>query len=228
MVLGTPLLPVSLVNQAFDQIAEAIAKGELQPGERIREASLAREMGISRGVLREAMNRLEGRKLVARTSNVGVHVNALTEQDLYELLMLREALECLAARLAALHMSKEDVDGLRLLLESHARHDDINDGDGYFQRPIDDFHIWIARGSKNSRLISVLCDDLYYQLRLYRYRSSAFPGRARAALAEHRTILDAIAAGNADAAEAAMRLHLSRSRAKDAWMQPEPVSEDAA
>ena len=213
MALGTPLSPVSLVDQAFGQIADAIAVGDLKPGERIREAFLAREMGISRGVLREAMHRLEGRKLVVRTSNIGVHVATLSEQDLYELLTLREALECLAARLAAIHMRADEVATLRRLLDEHGDHADIQHGDGYFQRPVDDFHFRIARGSKNGRLISALCDDLYYQLRLYRYRSSVRPGRAQAALAEHHAIVDAIAARDPDEAERAMRAHLGQSRA---------------
>lgn len=214
MALGSPLAAISLVDQAFEQLADAIAIGDLKPGERLREALLARRMGISRGVLREAVHRLEGRKLVRRTSNIGVHIVSLTEQDLKELFALREALEALAARLSATHMSAADIGKLKRLLVSHERHDDVQLGSGYFQRPIDDFHVCIALGSKNSRLASTLCDDLYHQLRLYRYRSSVMPGRARAALKEHKTIVDAIARRDPDAAEAAMRLHLRNSQAR--------------
>lgn len=217
MALGTPIAPLSLVDQAFEQIADAIAVGELKPGERIREAFLARKMGISRGVLREAMHRLEGRKLVARTSNIGASVVQLTEQDFYELFTLREALEALAARLAATHMTADEVAELRSLIDDHRQHDDIRHGDGYFQRPVDDFHFCLARGSKNGRLIAALCDDLYYQLRLYRYRSSNIPGRAQAALAEHQEIVDAIEKRDPDRAERAMRSHMANSQAKLTW-----------
>ena len=214
MALGSPLAAVSLVDQAFEQLADAIAIGDLQPGERIREAFLAREMAISRGVLREAVHRLEGRKLVRRTSNIGVHVVSLTEKDRDELFAMREALEALAARLSATHMSAADISRLKRLLDAHERHDDVKLGSGYFQRPIDDFHVCIAMGSKNARLASTLCDDLYHQLRLYRYRSSVIPGRARAALKEHKTIVDAIGRRDPDAAEIAMRRHLQNSQAR--------------
>jgi DNA-binding GntR family transcriptional regulator len=117
MALGSPLAAVSLVDQAFEQLADAIAIGDLKPGERIREAFLAREMGISRGVLREAVHRLEGRKLVRRTSNIGVHVVSLTEHDLSELFAMREALEGLAARLAAQHMTTAEIGKLKRLLD---------------------------------------------------------------------------------------------------------------
>ena len=86
MALGSPLAAISLVDQAFEQLADAIAIGDLKPGERLREALLARRMGISRGVLREAVHRLEGRKLVRRTSNIGVHIVSLTEQDLKDMI----------------------------------------------------------------------------------------------------------------------------------------------
>jgi DNA-binding GntR family transcriptional regulator len=213
MTLGSPLAATSLVDQAFEQLADAIARGELKPGERIRESFLAREMGISRGVLREAVHRLEGRKLVRRTSNIGVHVLSLTDREANELFTMREVLEGLAARLAAQHMSVAEISKLKRLLDAHERQIDVKQGSGYFQRPIDDFHVSIALGSKNSRLASTLCDDLYHQLRLYRYRSSVIPGRTRSALAEHHAIVDAIARRDPDAAEAAMRGHLAHARA---------------
>ncbi len=221
MALETPIVASSLVDQTFDRIAEAITLGEIAPGERIREAALARKLGISRGVLREAMHRLEGLKLVTRTSNIGVHVVSLSEQDLQELYMVREALEGMAARLAAENMSEVEREELLRLLEEHGRGQDVQKGDGYYQPTDQDLHFQIARGSHNERLIHSLCDELYHQLRLYRYRSSARPGRAHAALAEHKAIVDAIVSGQADAAEKAMRTHLRNARANVAWSPPD-------
>ena len=217
MMLQSPITPFSLVDQTFERIADAIVRGELKPGERIREALLARELGISRGVLREAMQRLEGRKLVMRTSNIGVHVVERSRQDLYELVCMREALEGMAARLSAKHMTGREIDDLQRHLDQHSRHSDVEKGESYFQSTDDDLHYRIARGSHNSRLEAALCDELFYQLRLYRYRSSAIPGRAQAALQEHRHIVDAIAAHDPDSAEAAMRTHLANSRADQAF-----------
>ncbi len=217
MSLDQPIVARSLVDQTFDRIADAIVVGDIQPGERIREALLARRLGISRGVLREAMQRLEGLKLVTRTSNIGVRVVGLSEQDLLDLYVMREALEGMAARLSAIHMPDEEVRELEALLERHGMKSDVREGASYYQSADEDFHFRIARGSRNSRLERTLCEELYYQLRLYRYRSSARPGRAVAALAEHRAVVEAIAARDPDRAEAAMRQHLRNAQSDISW-----------
>jgi DNA-binding GntR family transcriptional regulator len=216
--LDRPIVPRSLVDQAFDRIADAIVVGEIQPGDRIRESLLARRLGISRGVLREAMQRLEGLKLVTRTSNIGVHVIGLSEQDMLDLYSMREALEGMAARLAAIHMPDDEVKALERLLDRHGAKTDVRQGEGYYQATADeDFHFRIARGSRNQRLERTLCTELYYPLRLYRYRSSVQPGRASAALAEHRKVVAAIAARDPDQAEAAIRGHIQNARANSSW-----------
>ncbi len=218
MPLDRPIIPRSLVDEAFERIAEAIVVGEIQPGERIREANLARQLGISRGVLREAMQRLEGLKLVNRTSNIGVHVVGLSQNDLIELHTMREALEGLAAGLAATHMRDDEIKTLQTLLERHGRSKDLREGDGYYQALADeDFHVYIARGSRNGRLERTLCNELFFQLRLYRYRTTARPGRAKAAFAEHKAVVDAIAARDPERAEAAMRKHLKNARENLQW-----------
>jgi len=218
MSLDRPIVPRSLVDQAFDRIADAIVVGEIQPGDRIRESLLASRLGISRGVLREAMQRLEGLKLVSRTSNIGVHVIGLSEQDMLDLYAMREALEGMAARLAAIHMPDDEIRALEGLLDRHGEKTDVRTGEGYYQATADeDFHFRIARGSRNQRLERTLCTELYYPLRLYRYRSSVRPGRAVAALAEHREVVAAIAARDADRAEAAIRRHIQNARANSSW-----------
>lgn len=218
MALDRPILPRSLVDEAFERIADAIMIGEIEAGARIREAYLARQLGISRGVLREAMQRLEGLKLVSRTSNIGVHVAALSQQDLFELFTMREALEGMAARLAAVHMTDDEIDALRELVERQGRNPDVQAGDSYRQGFADeDFHTFIARRTRNARLERMICNELNFQLRLYRYRSSGLPGRAQAAHAEHVGIVEAIASRDPDRAEAAMRTHLQNGRANLRW-----------
>jgi DNA-binding GntR family transcriptional regulator len=218
MLLDNPIVPRSLVEEAFDRITDAIVLGEIEPGSRIREASLARQLGISRGVLREAMQRLEGLKLVSRTSNIGVRVMELSQQDLFELYTMREALEGMAARLAATNMTDKEIQALKALLEEHGQRQDLQRGDGYYQPSLDqDFHVAIARASRNERLERTLCNELYFQLRLYRYRSSSYPGRAQEAFAEHQAIVDALAARDPDAAEAAIRRHLRNARENLTW-----------
>tara|TARA_R110002020_G_scaffold26514_3_gene85933 strand:+ start:3990 stop:4706 length:717 start_codon:yes stop_codon:yes gene_type:complete len=203
----------SLVDAVTERLEDAIIAGELAPGERIFEQVLAAEMGISRGPLREAIRRLEGRRLLERRANIGVRVAELSPQRLDELLTVREALEGMACRMAATNISDDEVAELSGLIEAHAKNEDVASGEGYYQQSGDfDFHFRIAKASENEFLISMITGDLYDLLRVYRYKSSTMGGRATEALKEHRRIIEALSAHDPDAAEAAMRDHIRNAR----------------
>src|SRR3981081_1454837 len=93
--------PKTLVDDLVARLEGAIFRGEFPPGTRLREARTATHLGVCRGPLREAVRRLEGRKLVVRHPNRGTFIATLTSQELAELLEVREALEVEACRLAA-------------------------------------------------------------------------------------------------------------------------------
>jgi DNA-binding GntR family transcriptional regulator len=203
----------SLVEAVTERLEAAIVAGELTPGARISEQALARAMGVSRGPLREAVRRLEGRRLLERKANIGVRVAELSPERLYDLMTVREAMEGMACRLAADRLSEKDLAALDGLLSVHAEQNGIQAGSGYYQGSGDyDFHARIAIASGNALLHSMICGDLYDLLRIYRYKSSTVPGRAAAALEEHREILRVLRARDADAAEAAMRAHIRAAR----------------
>ena len=112
------------------------------------------------------------------------------------------------------YMTDADIAGLQKLIEGHGRQKSLADGEAYYQESKDvDFHVRIVTGSGNARLAEMLTGDLYYLLRVYRYRSSTNPGRAHAALAEHSAIVAAIASRDSALAEARMREHLRNARA---------------
>src|SRR3954464_13353733 len=123
----------SLADIAFDKMGEAILEGEFRPGERLSEAHLARQLGISRGPLREALGRLEGR-LVLRTPRIGVSVIALSTKDLAQLFEVREALEGMACRLAAQRITRPEIKSLQGLLAEHGKDRNVLRRDGYYQR----------------------------------------------------------------------------------------------
>ena len=207
-----PIVSASLSSEALSKVIEAITSGEFEPGQRISEAELARNLGISRGPLREALGRLEGR-LVHRKPRIGVHVISLTRDELDSLFLTREALEGMAARLAAERMSNEQMENLRRLLDSHAHQPELASGEAYVQRSLDeDFHFSIIRGAQCERLERLLMTEIYYQLRTHRRRSSTQPGRAQAALSEHLQIVAALESRDPDRAENAMRTHLRNAR----------------
>jgi DNA-binding GntR family transcriptional regulator len=234
--LDGKIQPKSLVDVVAERLESAIISGQLEPGAKLSEQGLAASLGVSRGPLREAIRRLEGRKLLERTPNIGVRVAQLSLKDLNEILQVREALEGMAAGLAATHMTDAEIAGLSRLLESHARQKSVQEGKGYFQESEDfDFHFRIVAGSRNERLIQMLTGDLYYLLRVYRYRSSTKPGRAVEALAEHRALVAALETRDAKTAETAMRTHLRNARryveeqlAEESQGSPEPTSAQTA
>ncbi|WP_168016443.1 GntR family transcriptional regulator [Halomonas salinarum] len=204
----------TLAERVFNQLQSAIVRGDLAPGSKITEPGLSKAYGISRGPLREAMRRLETHRLIERVPHVGARVVKLSMKELIELFDVREALESMAARLAAEHMTAEEIAGLRELLAVHERQADLRRGEAYFQREGDlDFHYMIVQGSHNRMLMTILCDDLYYLVRLYRTQFSASGSRPQRAFVEHHRIVDAIEAGDAELSELLMRRHVSASRA---------------
>jgi DNA-binding GntR family transcriptional regulator len=206
----------TLADRAFEWLEEAIIKGDYPPGAKLDEVALAKSFGISRGPVREAIRRLEGRKLVNRVPNVGARVSAAQPSDLADLLYVREALEGMACRLATERMSDAELLELAKLLEGHAAQRSLKAGDSYYQRPGDyDFHFRIIQGSHSAKLIEMLCEDLYYLLRIYRYRSSSRKGRAQEAFKEHQAVVKAMMARDPDAAEKAMRCFRSRARSSN-------------
>jgi DNA-binding GntR family transcriptional regulator len=208
-----PIAVSSLADEALGKIVQAITTGEFRPGERLSEAHLARQLGISRGPLREALGRLEGR-LVERTPRIGVRVIRLSRSDLEQLLAVREALEGMACRLAAERGTEAELADLANLLAKHGKDSRVLNARGYFQRTADDdFHLHILRCARNARLEELLMEGLYYQLRLYRFRSSERPGRARLAFEEHVAIVEALRSRDPDRAEGAMRTHIRNAYA---------------
>src|SRR5690554_1963941 len=97
----------TLAERVFQQLQDAIVRGELAPGSKITEPGLSRTYGISRGPLREAMRRLEAHRLIERVPHVGARVVQLSMQELLELFDVREALESMAARSEERRVGKE-------------------------------------------------------------------------------------------------------------------------
>ncbi|MCU5784357.1 GntR family transcriptional regulator [Alcanivorax balearicus MACL04] len=203
----------TLADRVFARLQDDIVRGVIAPGTKVSETDLASRYGVSRGPLREALRRLESRKLLERVVHVGTRVTSLSFDDLIEIYYVREALEGMAARLAAENMSDEEVRGLTALLGQHEQQQDLREDTAYFQREGDlDFHYRIIQGSHNATLIQMLVGGLYHLVRMYRYQFSTVSNRPQKALNEHRRIVEAIEARDADLAELLMRRHISRAR----------------
>ena len=205
------LTPLNIADQVFDKIQKAIVEGDIATGSKISEPALAREYGISRGPLREALSRLEASNLIERKPNVGARVVTLSHQNLIEIYQIRESLEGLAASLAAQNMADEDIDVLENLLTEHEQQ--IRQDQTYFQKEGDmDFHYHIVKGSCNEHLIDMFCNDLYHLIRLYRYQFGMVSKRVGRAFHEHLQIVDAIRQRDSELARFLMSNHISHSR----------------
>jgi DNA-binding GntR family transcriptional regulator len=200
----------TLAEMAFDRIYGLIMTGSLAFGDVVNEAALSQQFDISRGPIREAVQRLQGLRLVTREPYLRARVVSLSAHDLVEIFQMREAAEGMACRLAAQSMSDERLAALARNLEAQrprAR------GRGAARDRGLDLHALIARGCGNSRLEQLLCGELYHLVRLYRRRSGDTPGRRDQAFAEHWQIVRALQARDGDLAESLMRSHIGRATA---------------
>ena len=202
----------TLAEKVFSELATAIVRGELAPGEKLSEQALVTRYGGSRAPIREAIQKLEARNLVVRVPHAGARVVSLSLEELRDIYEVRLELESMACRLAAERMSDADISALEKLLDEHARSIEADQGLSYYQKSGNlDFHYRIIEGSKNSRLHQMLCGDLYHIIRMYRYRTSTSSERPLQALKEHQRIVEAIKSRDPQLAELLMRRHIQVS-----------------
>jgi DNA-binding GntR family transcriptional regulator len=211
--LSVPIQQSSAVDQLYDRLRIEIIHGDIPMGSKISEAELSRNYNVSRSTVREAIGRLESTYLVSRKANAGARVVELGIEELLEIYQVREALEGMACRLAATKMSEAEIAELDALLKAHMQSSELQAGHAYYQKEGDlDFHYRLVKGSQNSKLIHLLCDELYTKLRMYRYQFGMLSPRAVDAYTEHQHIVQAISDRDGEMAEMLMRRHIRASR----------------
>lgn len=204
---------ITFSDRVLFEIQRAIVEGDIAAGSKISEPELARRFNVSRAPLREALARLERCHLIERIPNAGARVVTLSPEGLISLYQIREELEGLACRLAAEQMPDNEIDELRQLLDKHLETQRVREGESYYQEAGDlDFHYRIILGSKNQYLINMLCDELYYLVRMYRVQMGMNGPRVSRAFDEHKAIINAIANRDGELADLLMRRHIGASR----------------
>lgn len=205
--------PVTAADRVLLEIQKAIVEGQIVPGSKISEPELAKKYDLSRAPLREALARLERCHLIERTPNAGARVVKLSVAGLLSLYELRETLEGLACRLAAQHMTDDEIAQVQQLLNQHLSTQRVREGESYYQEAGDvDFHYRVILGSKNPYLINLLCDELYFLVRMYRVQLGMNGPRVSRAFDEHKAIINAIANRDGELADLLMRRHIGASR----------------
>lgn len=185
---------LNLSEDVYEAIKRKLDGKSLKPGAKIKEEQLAKELGVSRTPIREAINKLERERLVEIIPRYGTFVTNLFFEDVKEIYDLRGALERLALRLAFLKLNKEKFHKRLLkIADSFSKcRDDVEKGNlEYFIKRETAFHDFLIKSSRNSRLIQMM-NNLNAQIQLGRIESLSVPGRAERSLREHEEIVNAM------------------------------------
>jgi DNA-binding GntR family transcriptional regulator len=198
-----------LVDAVQGALREAIISGTLRAGAQLSVPELARRLNVSRSPVREAVLGLVAQGLAVEQPRRGVVVATIAAEDLFAIHEMREFLEAGAARLAAQRIDKAGIARLKQILAEQKRAVGARDAEGYF-RTNAELHRAIALGAGNQRLDAALL-VLENQMRIALHRVAGDARHMQAGYDEHAAVVEAIAAGNADAAEQAMRRHIANT-----------------
>ena len=204
----------SLTSAVHAEIERLILSGELAPGAKLTEAMLAERLGVSRGPIREAFRILEEAGLVKLEKNRGVFVRSIPLDEAMEIYDLRAMVDESAGRQLAERITPEQLKELRTMVEQMERL--VKDGhntsasDPYHRLNLT-FHDRIVEFVGNRKLIE-LYRRLVKELSLFRRVNLADGRQIPVSVQEHRAILKAIAAGDADGAGRALRAHVLESK----------------
>jgi DNA-binding GntR family transcriptional regulator len=195
-----------VTDWVYEEIREAIIDLRLHPGEPLREAAIAEQLGVSKTPIREALTRLEREGLVETTSFKGAVVTGYSPRDLEELYELRALLEGAAVRVAAEDASDETREELA---EVVARSRELRDAGELTELAglLGRFDLIVYDQVRNQR-IRALIENLRAHLTRIGNLTEAIPGRVEASVEEHAEIVDAIVRRDADDAERLMRAHI--------------------
>jgi DNA-binding GntR family transcriptional regulator len=201
--------PVPLRQSVYDALIDLIVGGELPPGQHMVETDLARQLGVSRQPIREALHRMEAEGWVDLRPSQGAFVHVPTDSEVDNLLDVRALLEAETARLAARAPSPAQVARLReISREGQAAAEAGDFGEAVAVNSL--FHAEVAAIGGNE-VLAELADIVGRRVQWY-YRLVA-PERGRGSWTEHGELIDAISERDAERAESLARKHTERTRA---------------
>ena len=206
----------SISNRVYEILREKILNGEFAPGERLDIASIAKQLGVSRTPLKEALNQLEIDGLIEINPRSGTYVADLTPEDVAECCEVRRVLEVYAVELAVQHASDEDIKRLEALVQELKELTAAKDPDVIYARHLrldHEFHKQIVALARNSRLSRAHAhENIQEQIkRIKHIRYSRSGPDLDIIQQEHERIMAAFKARDAEAAKAAMDAHLRRA-----------------
>jgi DNA-binding GntR family transcriptional regulator len=195
---------------AYRYLRDAIHQGQFEPGQHLDPKWIAGQLGISRMPVREAMIRLETEGFISVNPYQGAEVIRLSADQVEEIYLVRVCLEGLATRYAAERLNQEHLAILRgIVMEME---DGLATNNYSEYQPLNRrFHLMLYEAA-GIQLLQRIVLDLWDKAELYRNRFLSMPERASSIIREHRSILDALEAGDGIRAEQAMEQHLSAAK----------------
>lgn len=202
----TGLVHRGLAGQVVEMLRERILTGATAPGTRLNEVEIARDLGISRGPLREAIGHLVSEGLLVHVPNKGAVVFAARPEDVAALFELRSALECAAARMAALRRRPQEVTRLRKVCERSRKARETGR-----KLPYDldlDFHRSLMDAAHSPRVAEQV-RLVQQQVIVLRSGLTSRSAHTETSLTDHEAMAEAVADGDAELAASLMEAHLA-------------------
>ncbi|HEX2018386.1 MAG TPA: GntR family transcriptional regulator [Aurantimonas sp.] len=190
-----------------DALEQEIVTGTRDAGERLDESVLATRFGVSRTPVREAINQLASAGLIEQIPNRGAFVRHIGLGELVEMFDVMAELEGMAGRLAARRAEPQSLESLRRALAACEQAAALNDPDAYYYEN-ERFHHAIYDACGNA-FLATEARRLHHRLKAHRRLQLRVPQRMRQSLAEHDRVVEAILAGDGEAAERELRAHIA-------------------
>lgn len=205
----------SLSEQAYDFIKGRIISLQYAPGSPLLENQLAKQLGISRSPMREALARLEGEGFIEIVPWKGARVQEITLKHITNLYQVRICLEGMAARLAVPNLDRRELERLRAAIDDLAPRVDAGDVLAFYEHDVV-FHDLYLGNCGNDMLQASLARIRDHIQRIRNYLSARdVPGHHESiSLQEHRAALESFLSGSGEAAERAVRAHLENILAR--------------
>jgi DNA-binding GntR family transcriptional regulator len=202
--------PLPLAKMAYEVLRDSILNGKLVPGEVYKEMALAKELGISRTPVREALLELASQGLVTVLPRKGVLVNYNTKQDVQEIFELRKAIELAAIEKVAKASPPCNLTEIEEALDKQRKAAKKKDYIA-FTKADRTFHATFSELTKNRRFVAIV-ENIRDLVHLMGTQGLTEEGRAKEVIEEHERVLEAVRQGKPVKALEAMDYHLVRSR----------------
>ncbi len=193
-------------QSVYRALQDLLARHHFAPGEKLNVEALSRDLGVSRTPVWEALKKLEMEGVVRTRPRKGVYVAALDADKAREIYVVREAVEGLAARLAARNITAAELRALERSLDAQEAAAAAADVAAMSRADIE-FHNIVVEAGRNETLTRIL-RSLYGQILILRLQTLNLKDRIRPSLLEHKRIFAALKSGDPDRAETAARQHI--------------------